>query len=218
MFFKKKSKREETSCPNCASGVGEKFSFCPYCGESLLDEAEEERNFGMLGRDDIADEELINSVFANNFGVADRFIGSLMNSLMKNLKVQIKEVRVHDANTAEVKELPNGINIQLNAPQKQKSQKILNRALSDKQLERLNALPRTEAKSNVRRLSDKVVYEMTAPGVNSPEDIFISKLESGYEIKAIGKNKVYVNSIPVDLPLRGFAINDKGLIVEFGLR
>ena len=59
---------------------------------------------------------------------------------------------------------------------------------------------------------------MKAPGIESVEDVFISKLESGYEVKAIGKKKVYVNSLPVNLPLRGYGIDvSKGLMVEFGL-
>ena len=217
MFFKKKSQERGESCPNCTSEVNEKFSFCPYCGESLLDEAAEARNFGMLGRKDVADEEMIQQALGENLGITDRFIGSLFNSLMKNLQVQIKEVHMQEG-APEIKDLPNGIRIKIGAPQKSQHKKIVNRSISDKQLERLNALPRTEAKTSVRRFSDKVVYELAAPGVTSPEDIFISKLESGYEIKAIGKNKIYVNSLPLNLPLRGFALNEKGLIVEFGLR
>ena len=58
-------------------------------------------------------------------------------------------------------------------------------------------MPRAEAKTKLRRLSDKVVYEIAAQGIESPDDVLISKLESGYEIKAIGKKKIYVNTIPM---------------------
>lgn len=67
-------------------------------------------------------------------------------------------------------------------------------------------------------MSDKVIYELAVPGVQSVQDIFISKLESGYEVKAIGKRKVYVNSLPVNLPLKKYSITDKQVIVEFGLQ
>ena len=62
---------------------------------------------------------------------------------------------------------------------------------------------------------DKVVYELNTPGVQSVEDIFISKLESGYEVKALGSKKVYVNSIPVNLPISKYSILDNKLFVEF---
>ena len=72
-------------------------------------------------------------------------------------------------------------------------------------------------KTNVRRLSDKVVYELKTTGIESVDDVFVSKLESGYEIKAIGNKKVYVNSLPVSLPMKGYSISDAGITVEFAL-
>ena len=79
----------------------------------------------------------------------------------------------------------------------------------------MSNLPRAPAKTSVRRLSDKVVYELSAPGIESVEDVFVSKLENGYEIKAIGGKKVYVNSLPVNLQLKGFSISENKLLVEF---
>ena len=79
----------------------------------------------------------------------------------------------------------------------------------------MQGVPRVEAKTEIRRLSDKVIYELKAPGIEKIEDIFVSKVESGYEIKAIGKNKVYVNSLQIDLPLRSYTLHDKGLTIEF---
>jgi hypothetical protein len=77
-------------------------------------------------------------------------------------------------------------------------------------------LPRVEASSSMKRLGDKIVYELKTLGVSSLEDVFVSKLAEGYEIKAIGTKKVYVNSLPVELPLQGYTLHEKGLTLEFG--
>ena len=214
MFFKKKPK-EESVCPKCKSEIAEKYSFCPWCGLHLINPQKELKEFGMLGRSDIADDEMIRHAFASNMSMADKFIGSLMNSVLKNIDMQIREVE-----TTEVKSMPNGIRIRVGAPvqQRRRESKMTNRQLTEQQLTRMSKLPRSEAKTNVRRLADKVVYDLTAQGIESEDDVFVSKTESGYEIKAIAKNKVYVNSVPVNLPLRGFSLHDKGLTVEFGLK
>jgi len=214
MFFKKKPK-EEVSCPKCKSEITEKYSFCPYCGLHLVNPEKELREFGMLGRSDIADDEIVRHALNSNMSVTDRLLGSLMNSLLKNIDMQFREVE-----TTEVKNTPNGVRIRVGIPaqQRKREQKVVNRALTEQQLTRMSSLPRTEAKTNVRRLADKVVYDLATQGIESPDDVFVSKTESGYEIKAIAKSKVYVNSVQVNLPLRGFSLHEKGLTVEFGLR
>ncbi len=89
------------------------------------------------------------------------------------------------------------------------------RPIDWEQLKKMGSLPRTEAKTSVKRFGDKVVYELATPGVNSANDVFVSKLESGYEIKAIGNKKIYVNSVPINLPLRKYSILKNKLLVEF---
>ncbi len=214
MFFKKKQK-DEMSCPKCKSEIAEKYSFCPWCGLHLVNPQKELKEFGMLGRSDIADDEMIRHAFASNMSMADKLIGSLMNSVLKNIDMQVSEVE-----TTEVKSIPNGIRIRVGAPvqQRKREPRITNRQLTEQQLTRMSNLPRSEARTNVRRLADKVIYDLAAHGIESTDDVFVSKTESGYEIKAIAKNKVYVNSVPVNLPLRGFSLHDKGLTVEFGLK
>lgn len=214
MFFGRKSKKENLRCTECSSEIEKKFSFCPYCGQSLMDEAEEIRNFGMLGRKDISDEDFIQSGVAGNGGMTGKLLSTLMNSLVKNLENQFR-----NTDQTEVKSFPTGIKISI-CPQKQANERKRQhvKEISDAQIERITSLPKVEAKSNIRRLSDKVLYELSAPGIESTEDVFVSKLESGYEIKAIGKNKVYVNSCPINLPLRGFTLSDKGVKMEFGTK
>jgi len=193
MFFNKKDKKK---CENCGHKSNPNSNFCPSCGSSFLDPRKEEADFGLLGRNDS-----INSNFqeppAQGFGITDRLISSVFNSLIKNLdkqfQNQFKEME-KEFQDAEIKTFPNGIRIKIAGPR---------------------IIPKAEARTNEKRLGDKVVYELNTPGVQSVDDIFISKLESGYEVKALGSKKVYVNSIPVNLPITKYSVLDNKLFVEF---
>ncbi len=217
MFFDKK-KDKTIRCQNCNSSLDKKFSFCPYCGDSLVDEKAEARDFGFLGRNDLTTKKARQDPFLN-MGMTDKILNSLVSNMIKSLDKQFKQIeRTEFDGNADVEQLPNGIKIKIGVPQSQQKpqRKVLQKKnISEEQLKKMSNLPRTPAKTKIRRLSDKIVYELTAPGVESTEDVFISKLESGYEIKAIGKKKVYVNSLPVSLPLRGFSLADNKLLVEF---
>ena len=63
--------------------------------------------------------------------------------------------------------------------------------------------------------TDKLIYELSTPGLDSKEDIFLSKVETGYEVKAIGSKKVYVNTLQVNLPLHDLSVANNKLLVEF---
>lgn len=218
MFFGKKS-RDTTRCDNCSSKLDKRFSFCPYCGNSLFDEEDEMEEFGMLGRTD-ADRELP-AENLRGFGITDKLINSVMNSLIKNLNREISKTDEFNAfGRTEIKTLPNGIKIKLGVPPQspnklKKRKTIYEKAPSDEQLEKMASLPRAAAKTTIKRFSDKMIYELNASGVQSVEDIFVSKLESGYEIKAIGEKKVYVNTLPISLPLQKFSIESNRIIFEF---
>jgi len=210
MFFSKK-KDKQIKCEVCSSKLNDKYSYCPYCGSDLLDNEKELKNFGMLGRNDFNTKEIMDD--SPKFGFTDKLISSLMNSLMKNIDEQFREIE-----KTEVKTLPNGIRIKIGVPQVREEnppRKKTSKLISQEQLEKMSSFPRTSAKANVRRLSDKVVYELNTPGLNSVQDVFVSRTESGYEIKAIGSNKVYVNNLSIDLPLKGFSVSDNKLLIEF---
>lgn len=199
MFFKKKS--NTSSCPKCDSSVSTSYTFCPYCGSQMISKEDEQEQFGMLGQTDSIQEQNQNDL-----------INNLISNLMKNMDLP------NMLNQSKVENMPNGIKIKFGIPKQQpKVTKTKAKVITEEQATRMANLPRASAKTQVRRLSDKVVYQLATTGIDSVQDIFVSKLESGYEIKAIGKNKVYVNSLPVNLPLKGYAINEKGITVEFGL-
>jgi hypothetical protein len=204
--------KKPTRCEYCDSKVNNKYSFCPYCGHAITDDEKHAKDYGLLGRNE---EEFQEDQFAS-FGITDKLIGSLMNSLMKNLDKQFKNIDKNEK--AEVRSYPNGIRIKIGTPVKQKrntQNDFFKKSLSDDQLKKITSLPKKEAESKVKRLNNKIIYELNAPGIQSPQDIIISKLESGYEIKAISEKKIYVNSLPVNLPLKGFSFDKNTLFIEF---
>lgn len=209
LFGNKKAIR----CDNCDEKINKKYSFCPYCGVDLVDE-EDREDFGMLGKND-SDNEIEEQGF-DDFGFMEKMMTPIINSMMKNLNKQFSE-QFNNGNHADVKTFPNGIRIKIGTPS-QESKKVVRKDITDEQIKRISKLPKAEAESDVRRFSDKIIYELKTPGVDSLDDIFVSKLESGYEVKAIGKKKVYVNSLPVQLPLKSYSLDKDKLVFEFKMR
>ncbi len=206
MFGKKKIK-----CERCESKVNDDYDFCPYCGLELADREKESKDFGMLGKNDLLDEEILADM--PGFGEFDKLVGSLMGNLARQIEKQLKQ-----NGKTQVRSLPNGIAISVGVPmqqqQKRKPRKK-DREMTDEQVQKLAQMPKVEVKADVKRLGEKVFYELDAPGIETVDDVFVSKLENGYDVKAIGKKKVYVKSIPVELPMKSYSIKDDKLIFEF---
>jgi hypothetical protein len=199
-------------CNKCEGKLKDSYSYCPYCGLDLRNPEKDFRDFGMLGKNNIEGAPLIGG---GGLGITDKMINSIMNSLVRSLGNQFNNM-----DSQNIKSSPRGIQIRFGAPpnkSQQKKKEVIEKVITQEQIKRMSKLPRSEAKTNVRRFSDKVVYDLKASGIEDVKDIFVSKLENGYEIKAIGKNKVYVNSIPVNLPLKKYSLSKAGMSVEFEL-
>lgn len=206
MLFGSKDK----TCENCGNSIKSKHNFCPTCGYNLSNSSQED--FGLLGKSDL--DNSTESPLAN-LGITDKLINSVINSMMKSLDKQFKNLPQDFENT-EIKTFPNRIKIQINPQKERKQKKVLKiRELDESQLKKMSSLPRSPAKSSIKRIGNKLIYELSTSGVSSPEDIFISKLENGYEIKAIGSKKLYVNTLPVNLPLHSLAVTKDKVFVEF---
>ena len=205
-------------CPNCAKKVEKDFVFCPYCAFPVKKNAEKD-NFGLIGKDDnLGNVPLIGS---GNLGLPiplDKLIGSLMNQLGKEL-----------GNANNSQGLPRGnFKIQISTgmpmnPELMKRQQKKQRAKIEKapkieipvkEIERRKILPREEAQSNVRRLSDRIIYEIKVPGVDKKEQVVINKLDNSYEIKAYSNNACYTKSIPIDADLIQSYLRENTLFLE----
>ena len=213
MFFKKKP----VKCGNCRSKIKGKYSFCPYCGSSLANEDKNFKDYGLLGKG-----EELGMPIETGMGFTDKIIGSLVNTLMKSLDKQFNQLdkEFGKVDRAEIRSFPNGIKIKIGhvaqtTQTKKPKERTFKNQITQEQIDKMSSMPRVKAEAKVKRLNDKVIYELNIPGIQSPHDVFISKLESGYEIKAIGNKKVYVNSLPVNLPLQSLSIDNNKLFVEF---
>lgn len=207
-------------CQRCEGKLKEEYSFCPYCRLDLRNPEADLAEFGMLGKND--------SVFGaplmggGSTGINDSVVNSIFSNVMKMMENQLKNAGVDKVDFGdskhEITQFPNGIQIKIGPGNKQpRAEDAKVRVINEDQKSRMSKLPRGQAKTEVRRLSDKIIYELATPGVDNVNDIFVSKVESGYEVKALGKKKVYFNSLQINLPLKKYFVKENTLTLEFGL-
>ena len=195
-------------CPSCAKKVERKFSYCPYCGDSFKVN-EEKSDFGMLGADDLGG---VQEELKLPFGV-----DKIMNSLIKQLEKQMGNMDFENNQG-----MPKGIKIRVargppmgqvmqnKAPQK----KVDLPVVSEEESERRAGLPRVEVESKVRRIADVIIYEIEAPGVRGKEDVVLTELATGLEIKAYSDNKCYVKIIPLKVEVVRYSVEKEKVVVE----
>jgi len=207
-------------CKKCGEKISNKFDFCPYCGFSTGSPNED---WGMLGKNDQFNNQdfFTNSMFG---GFSGKVLQKMLNNTMKMLEKEM-------GNVQQDKEIPLKTNFELfingkrisprniKVTKKQvdqvPSKKIKNSSeFSQENIKKFSELPKQEPLANVRRLSNKVIYEIDVPGVKSLKDISIIKLENSIEIKAVAKDKAYKKLIPVDLPLNKYKLDKEKIVLE----
>jgi ribosomal protein L37E len=222
MFKKKKIK-----CPRCGKKIEKKFDYCPYC------------RFSLKEKDEVKDftrefEKAMKMPF---------FVKFPFRQIVKQLEKQIdSQMRVIDKDLDRKKIDPNqmrkipisGINIKISAgggeprvirignlgkpvAKKPSSKRIIEKkgkSLEKTKVARFAKLEKTEPETKVRRLTDRIVYEISVPGVKSVKDVAIIRLENSIEIKALAKDKAYFKLIPISLPIKDYTIEDERLIIE----
>ena len=198
-MFKKK-------CSACAKNINKDFNYCPHCGTSFKANVEKE-SFGMLGREDSFGE--IQKGLKLPFGM-----GNIVNSLIKQLEQEMNG-RVSSDGTKGFK-----IKIAMGQPQmKQSIQKGVKNMeevseVSKREVERRASLPKIEVESKVKRLADRIIYEIQAPGVQAKNDVVVAKLASGLEIKGYSKDKCYVKFIPLTVEIIEYYVENGKIFVE----
>lgn len=204
-------------CSRCKSKISRNFDFCPYCGWNV-----KKRGEGLL--DEIDD---MKGMFSGlNLNVKD------INCLFEQMKKEVLREDNREKERIAPKTISSGFSITITSGKGKNpmidikthgmpSQKITRNEVKEivqnipeENVEKISKLPKVEPKSKVRRLSDKIVYEIDMPGVISLKDIFINKLSNSIEIKALSKNKNYSKIIPVSLPIKKYYLSDGKLILE----
>lgn len=224
-------------CQRCNRKIKKDFEFCPYCGLDFRGEKrmKKQQDFGMLGSEDSLFNETIPNMNTNlPFG-----FNGLFNSLLKEVDKQFRELdkEIVNKQTAEkTRRIPNsnGISISIstasgkqpeikvetfgkefNKINKEKEIRIPKTEITEEQARKVSKLPKKEAETQVRRLSNKVVYEISLPGINNLKDIVINKLENSVEIKAFSEKTAYFKLLPVNLPITNYSLKDSKLTIEF---
>lgn len=78
-----------------------------------------------------------------------------------------------------------------------------------------NNLARKEPETTIRRLADRIVYEISLPGVSSIKNVNMVKVEKGFEIKGYSDKILYTKNISIDLPLADYSLEENKLFLEF---
>ncbi len=208
-MFKKKR------CQNCGEKISDSYNFCPYCRFSLNQEKED---WGMLGKNDFPykeENDFAGSLFGNlSGGMLGKMLNSAVKMLEKEIQKEIKQQKAQPKNKSysNIRLMVNGKEIDLGNQkiEKESKQKPLPRG----KLKDFSKYPKKEPKTDIRRLSNKVVYEMKMPGVNSKNNLSINQLENSIEIKATGNKKSYSKIIPINLPIKNYNLSKGKLILE----
>ncbi|MEK6840565.1 MAG: hypothetical protein AABX79_01275 [Nanoarchaeota archaeon] len=222
MFGKKR-------CGNCGEKIEDKYNYCPYCQAPLKDISEQE-DWGLLGKNDAIDPEEIRLPVGLN---------SLFNSLLKKMNKQMKDIESQSQREENITKKNGGISISIstsgNKPPEIKVRSFGNvpkfaggefenqeggiQIRNKKEKVKLPAsdsgkfagLPKVEPKTSIRRLSNKITYEIKMPGVKSTKDLSIAQLENSIEIKALANSKVFHKIIPISLPINKYDLS-KGIL------
>jgi len=86
--------------------------------------------------------------------------------------------------------------------------------ISAEEAERRMGLRKVKAESRVRRLADRIVYEIDAPGIRDKVDVVVTELATGLEIRAYSDDKCYVKFIPLKVEVIGYSVRSEKVFVE----
>ncbi len=221
-------------CPECGKKISKDFEFCPYCGCNIK-RYENEKNYGFLGKDDfLPDFEMkmpfgLSRVFNTlmkqldkQFKELDKELGTVEKIERKGKKARVKSTGISISISTgtgkkpeiKVRGIGPGIEIKQTAPKIEPAKKITKTTMPEAKVRKLVKLPKTEAETKVRRLSNKIIYEINLPGVKSLSDIIINQLENSIEIKAFSKDKAYFKLLPIKLPILNYKLEKEKLILE----
>ena len=202
-------------CPNCEEKIKKDFDFCPYCGAQL--NSNSRKKYGMLGRNDLLNEKNEFPFPSFGGGMFNKMIGSAMKMLEKEFEKEFQKQEQPRTNT-KIKLMINGKEIIPQFKQEKSQDKIPRKNLpinfSQNNLKKFQEMKKKEPQTQMRRIGDKLTYELNVPGVESINDISIVKLENGIEVNALAKKSAYSKKININLPLIKYMLLKGKLILE----
>ncbi len=204
------------TCKKCGEKTKPGYNFCPNCGNPL----KKQEDWGMLGKNDNIQNE--SSPFHNAFMGNNKMLNNMLGNAMKMLEKEMK--KVEDKNQpnnfpkTNFKLMINGKEIKPNLQPKQSAKKPIKKIpkneFNEEQLKKYSELEKENPKTNLKRIGEKIIYEIGMPGVKSLKNIMTNQLESSIEIKAIGKTRAYKKTIPLNAPITNQILEKEKLILE----
>lgn len=197
-------------CPKCNERINKKYSYCPYCGTNLK-KPQPQRLFEPSFKMGFPFNMLFKEI-EKQFRELDSLDSSNLNDIIpKGTGISIKidssrghpVIKVNTANEEKRQALE----------KEQKHSGIKKKKLTKEQAEKFASLPNEEPPTSVRRLTNKIIYEIELPGVKK-ENIIITRLQNSIEIKAITEDKAYFKLIPISLPIMGSKLKEGKLTLE----
>ena len=204
-------------CPVCKESIKKKYSFCPNCGTQLKDNV---GNWGMLGKNDLLENEKPGIIEGFGDKILDKALSKIVNQGFKMIGEMNKEVSKNFQNQGgipfgniTIKRInPNGSPKE--GERKDPNVKFLPIEFTEENLEKWKKVKKKEPRSNLKRVEDKIEYEVEIPGVKSIKDISILKLENSLEIRAISEKTGYLKRIAINLPLKKYSLVKGTLTLE----
>jgi len=221
--------RRKITCVRCRNKIDREFSYCPFCGAKI----EKKKSSGWL------DEPLDFNEIGMRFPFSSLF--KEIDKHLKDFDQVLWPKRIESKEKSEGKERPftrsGGVSISISSTGgepiirvkpfsfgkpikgireeviKVKEPVIKTKRLSKQEAEALLKLPKAEPSTKVRRLTDRIIYEIDLPGVQE-KDVVVNKLQNSIEIKAFTKNKAFFKLIPIALPILRYYLEKGKLIVE----
>ena len=214
-------------CNRCSAKSSDKFNFCPNCGVPFNENSKKE-GYGLLGDSDANENPFnfseMNNPFVGAFG--GKMMGKMFESAVRMLEKEMqREMKKQNSPKTNFQLFVNGkkVNIERGPHNhihraKKEKREINYQNLPQANLKKFGDFPKKEPETNVRRFSDKVIYEINMPGLKSEKEMSIIKLENSIEIKALGNNIIYRKVIPINLPITDYKISNDKLVIELGLK
>jgi len=210
----------KTRCKFCGNKIEKKFQFCPFCGKNQNEKRPDEF-FQPTFKMGFPFDQLVKHMskqIEKQFKETDMELGEFKmkeNQLPKKMKGI--SISISSSGNGEpvikVSNLGGGNEKFENIRTEMPKQELPKKRLSESEIERISKLPKEEPATNVRRLTDKIVYEIHLPGVKK-EDIIITKLQNSIEIKAFTKDKAFFKLLPISLPIIKSELKEGKLILE----
>ena len=212
-------------CDNCKEKIKASYEFCPTCGNPL--KTNSKKKYGMLGKRDNIDgsQNMFEGMGGLSGGILNKMMGSAMKMLEKEMNKEFGMQNPQNKNSktkTKIKLMINGKEVtpKMGIKEGLKKDKIkrLPIEFSKDNLNKFKKLSKKEPKTKVRRIGDKLTYELEIPGVKSINDVAISKMEEGIEIKAVADKKAYFKNIQINLPLMKYVLSKGTLSLELDTR